>query len=386
MEDMANRVMRELYRPKAIIYHYLKRPVREVQWSIAQAKKFVLDDSMSRFLAHLSTVPFIVNEERRPDVLNSLRCSARLPHPQVWIQIDGRAFRKGLLEQSNVNTRDIFGKPLTDDTDVIATPSLLLEQVGEEHIRMTYFADVDVYDQFNNKRTSLVTLPFVYHYKTDVSGLPAYFDFLGGMLSHGIQGFLTTEIGIEHHFPIKKDDRLLMAFDEIEKVNEGSIGDLEKYVNSGELVTHKLVAELGGILRYIMAFLATLNDIPALRTEIKPAKGYMARGRYRKYMDHTVMTLTLPRKTTMIKLAQRLIAMTRKRWHTVSPHWRVNKRPKGFVCEPSYKHIWTPRDDSGHSYCQICEARRVWIVLPNGRGDPTLGVVHHQEVQVTHAV
>lgn len=361
MRDMANDIIRELYRPKTLMKLCTKRPLADLRYAIASSKRFVLDASMSEFMAALSTVPFEVANERRPDVLNSLRHSARLPADKVFMQINGAALRKGLLHHMPA-AGDMWGQKLVEPKDVVQNPCVLFEQVDPETISCTYFCDDDVDNE-------IVLLPYTHLYRTDDFLFPDNkgYDFIGSALGHGLTGYYERYFAMKHSVPLPKHHAVQVRHE------SGLIGE-----------THYLAAEMGGIIRYNIAFLATLSDIPTLKTEVRPSKGYFARGNYRKYVDHTVLTLQLPRKSTMKTLARRLIAMARRRWHEVEPHWRINKKPHGTICEPSYKHLWSERDNDGHSFCSICEARRVWIVCPHGRGDPLLGVVRHTEVNVTH--
>lgn len=364
--DIANAIMREAWRPKTDLIKMTPRAMSDIRYAIAQSKRYSLDGSMSEFLAALSTVPFDVAPERRADVLASMRHSARLPFRKTFIQIDGLAFRRGLLKYAT-NSTDPWGKTLVHEDGHIKWPGLLLEQLDDETIQITYFCELPL----KNDELSVITLPYVYLYKTNDVPLPDSFeyDFVGGSMSHGVylHGQDRT-VAVKHYYPLTNKHGI-----NVEKDDE-IIGR-----------THHMVIELCGLVRYVFAFLATLNDIPTITTEVRPSKGYFARGQHRKYLDHTVLTLSLPRKSTLKTLARRLIAMARKRWHEVEPHWRINKKPNGFVCEPSYKHLWSARDDKGHSYCATCEARRVWIVLPRGRGDPNLGIVRHNEITVTHS-
>ena len=96
--DLANELIRETWRnPKrSLLKTASGRDPAGIRRAVANAKRFMLDDSMAAFMAELSTVPFTVASERRPDVLDSLRHSARLPFPSLFIQFSNRAFRRRL--------------------------------------------------------------------------------------------------------------------------------------------------------------------------------------------------------------------------------------------------------------------------------------------------
>jgi hypothetical protein len=106
--------------------------------------------------------------------------------------------------------------------------------------------------------------------------------------------------------------------------------------------------EVAGDLRYLWALLATINDLPVTFTDVRASKGYVARGRYRKFSDHRVINLKVP-AARYRRIAARAIAVSRRRAHEVRGHWRRD-----------YRH----------------EGQRLWI-REHTRGDASLGWVRH---------
>jgi hypothetical protein len=191
------------------------------------------------------------------------------------------------------------------------------------------------------------------------------------MLMHGLTGCDDRNIGVKYPTPLDKTPKQLKVPCQI---------DGEKFE------THFMVGEFSGDVRYALTLLATLNDIPKVQTQVRPAKSYLGGGQIRKYLDHTTLRLTLPVRGTTLTLAKRLIAASRKGWHEVRPHWRINHPHLGDkFCANRQDHVWLEADERGHANCKQCDARRVWIVLPTGRGDPTISVrthkyaLHHSE-------
>jgi hypothetical protein len=45
--------------------------------------------------------------------------------------------------------------------------------------------------------------------------------------------------------------------------------------------------------RTLWALLTTINDLPVTIENIEPSKGYVARGRYKKFLQHSVVHLTV---------------------------------------------------------------------------------------------
>src|SRR4051812_25036987 len=98
MIDLANEVIRETYKPghKNNLESMSLRTALSVREAMQTARRFVLDESMSEMLGHLSSAPY--EEPADVDkVLESARRSSRLPFPKMFVQYDGKAFRRGLI-------------------------------------------------------------------------------------------------------------------------------------------------------------------------------------------------------------------------------------------------------------------------------------------------
>lgn len=108
------------------------------------------------------------------------------------------------------------------------------------------------------------------------------------------------------------------------------------------------LGELAHDARYLWSLLATINDLPTSLVSVRPDHGYFSRGKYRKFSEHTVISLTVPAKRYIIT-AKRAIAVARRRGHQVRGHWRKNRFHPG---------------------------ERVWI-REHVRGDTSLGFVLH---------
>lgn len=361
--DIANELIRETYRKKSTLENACGRSLQSIRHAVAHAKRFVMDDAMASFLAELATVPFKVAKERRPDVMNSLRHSARLPFPKMFIQFSGKAFRHGLLTVADSLT-DVYGNPLGGEEDVINNIGWLLEQ-DDTHPSIIWLTEF-----FPFEDQAVAALPFRFVYNTDDTGFPSSYkiDIRAGIFAHGIIGHKDTNMGVQYSRPLDSWPTSVKV-----EVDESAYGDEKWWV-------HRLVPEFGGTLRYAVALLATLNDIPKLETQVRPAKSFLGGGQIRKYLDHTMLRLSLPVRVSTKTLAKRLIAKARVGWHQVRPHWRIYHRGSKF-CEQ--EHAWLAADSSGHANCKNCDARRVWIVLPDGRGDPTISVRTH-EYRLTH--
>jgi hypothetical protein len=120
------------------------------------------------------------------------------------------------------------------------------------------------------------------------------------------------------------------------------------------------------------ALLSTLGDLPLGFKEIRQSRGFYNRGNYKRFLDHKTVTLTVP-APQHAKLARKVVAMARRRAHSVRGHWRLDwKHPGRRDC----RHEW--RMDQT---CE-CGAHRTWI-REHQRGDATLGFVTH-DYRVSH--
>jgi hypothetical protein len=383
MVSIADDIIKDSYRgKKSVIAPLCDRPMESLRSAVAHSKRFVLDESMSEFLAVMSNVPFIAAVERQHDVWESLRHSAILPFPKIFVQFDNVAFRRGLL-QEGIKV-DFWGDTLLaapaedtpewaqETTDITKHIAYLLEQDASDEnlVWITEFTSMD-------EEGSTLHLPMQYAYRTDDSAINPR---LGLDMELATFGVGITGVGhADGHVGGRMDQKFLKRIG-TSKDNWVTF----QYPDGQRVTVPKLVPEFGGIVRYVLSFIALLTDSPKLTKDVRPAKGYMAGGRIRKYQDHTVLTLNLPRHRTMKTLANRIVVAARRGWHEVIPHWRVlTPKPGQFYCASREQHLWTEKDSTGHANCTQCDARRVHITLPHGRGDPTISIRTHKYV-VTH--
>jgi hypothetical protein len=133
------------------------------------------------------------------------------------------------------------------------------------------------------------------------------------------------------------------------------------------------VASLGYELRRILTLVACINDIPMGVKEVKATHGFVAAGRYHKFLDHSIITLELPKGRDPIKLARSIIARIRRRAHQVRGHWRDDwRQPVNKTCL---------HDFDEHMVCRQCGGHQIWV-HEHQRGDASLGfVVHDYDVR-----
>jgi hypothetical protein len=362
--SIANQIIRESFRKDTRLRHFTNRNLLELRSAIQTARRFELDESMSAFLADLSCTPFRVAPERRGDTLKSILHSAKLPFPKIWLEIDGRAFRRRMVE---LNDGDSFAltrngpAELVDDSEVLPRFAYLVEEDSKDSnlIRITEFTGT-IPGNIIHKDTPPATFGLSWLYRTDDLSLPSNLT-EGNQIAHGITNFDCKQVGIEYTSRSTESDKVELVFP------------------TGETIkVSPLAMEIGGGVRYVACLLATLADIPMTKADTTLSKGYLARGQYRKYLNHSVLKINLPAKTTPNKLAKKLIAITRRRRHEVRGYWRkrVGQNTTQLCVGP---HIWSSESETHESHCTKCGLIRKWIA-PHERGDATLGYVTHEYV------
>jgi hypothetical protein len=131
-----------------------------------------------------------------------------------------------------------------------------------------------------------------------------------------------------------------------------------------------IIKEWVGVARRMWAFLATINDLPVLLTDKVQAKGFVARGQYRRFLSHKTITINVPQKLYR-KTIRTALALAHRRAHSVRGHWRIDWRhPLSKLCD----HEWSA--DSKHMDCLLCKGRKSWI-HEHERGDASRGFVTH---------
>ena len=105
----------------------------------------------------------------------------------------------------------------------------------------------------------------------------------------------------------------------------------------------------------------------------------MARGNYRKFLQHSIITLTVP-ETRWRRLIAKTAALVRRRADEVRGHWRRDwHHPGSSYCD----HQW--HADGNSLTCGRCGGISLWI-SEHQRGDTSIGfVTHDYEVHAAEA-
>lgn len=321
--------------------------------ALLAAKRFVLDDSMSSYLAHLCHAPWQVKTEvKRRQITEHTRYTARIPYPKTWIEYSPAAYHaeaKGTFNAAYLPVKD-------DEAGNKSVPCIgwLLEQHPqvESAIRLTAFCDI----------AEPVIMPYGMAWTTDDSPIPWQ------PMKVQLPMMQVAETGEIRPFPAAHLLTGIGGYDTpfIQIVKPGYLN----YQYTDKQVGGVML-EFMGELRRAFALLSTINDIPVTVKQVMPSKGYVARGQYRKFLSHSVITLSVPH-AEIRKHVKRVLGLLRRRAHEVRGHYREDWRnPPSKSCE----HVWVPGVHQQVS-CVNCNGRKLWIPH-HERGDASLGFVTH---------
>lgn len=368
---------------------FLCKDALGLRHKLFQARRFVLDQKMSSFLEDIATATFLrkgkdiilvrdwrpgrekVEGEMLPGSRNSnklieqIRLSARLPHPLTWIEYNYAAtmLRHGELCGHIINHKLFPQLRIAEGWLLEQHPTIETAFKAHifHHITRTPEGETDEVNLF----------PWIYCWTVDDQFVP-----------WSEKEILPYEL--QRH-PIMRDGHRVEGLSEEGMVSETICG-LQHYrsrcvaagyspyfrlppgtdIPAASIQTLEMLTQWSGVVRRIWSFLATINDIPVLAREVKTSKGFVARGSYKRFLDHKTITLHVPIAKDLRVLARHVVACARRRAHMVRGHWRKDWRhPQNPLC----KHEW--RVDQ---ICKLCDGHRLWV-HEYQRGDATLGVV-----------
>ena len=349
---------------------------------LRQAERFVVNNDLVRLCCHLSH-----EEDRFP----SWSFLARLPYPVMWLEIDLHEKvmefgRMGSLqhpfEPNNVSPK--IGYLLYHDgnspTRWIAQTFQMLDLARQRRFGMkekvtsgllSYVFDPEgngdvlgsiTYGSKTLSRCGMppVKIPFMLSDKTTIMGkVPPE------GVSCGIFDTVLDKVVVPEWF----SKRAAVIIDPVWE----AILDRKLLFKAVE----DQLQEERAAFRYLIALLAAINSIPRDVRPMNVRAGTRTVGmRTLPFLRHSNLTLTVPRDDQVIWVRNhmdRAAAGRRRAWHTVMGHWRVIERGKARgLCRHEPTMV-----ESGVGICQKCELMVRWITLPNGRGDPSIGMVDH---------
>jgi hypothetical protein len=339
-------VLRESYRKK----HQNVPPT--VRNGLIGAKRFVLDESASAFLSDLGHANFA--PPRTPARLRrafiTSRQLARLPFMVTWIEYLPRAERARTLEaypwaasstiEADTGKWVLNQQPLGGPDK--CSPNLGWLMVVHPRLECVFRASLFIaVNMPGTGELCPLMMPFDFIWSTDDDvALPYAGD--NQLSNEQYDEMARCAFGA----PLGKNNGQLVGYTRNEQSPNFNADDILK-----------CQLEMSGELRKIVTLLASINDVPVGRRFVVPTHGFIAQGRYHKFLEHTVISLNIPKGRDPTKLARTIIAHARRRAHQVRGHWRRDWRHYG---------------------------ERIWI-HEHLRGDPKLGFVDHS-YKVEHDV
>ena len=320
--------------------------------ALRRAKKFVLDKPMSTFLGELGTQAFVGSQAKGSAVRNrmceNIRIGARLPGEITWIEYDLRACQ--------IRSNELLGREL-DPLQMPEREGWLL--VRHPQIETAFMAMIVSHDHDHDHGdgfdtwTFPVALAWTADHDTQIPWKPLPWSENSARpseVSTGIMGYKTDKCGFVFS-PYLDTPNKSKAISE-------------------------LLREWSGVQRRMWSLLSTINDLPVEMTEVRAQKGFVAKGAYRKFLDHRTVTLTVPVKHYK-KVIRTALAMVHRRGGPVREHWRKDfRRPLSVLCE----HEWGA--DEKHMFCTLCKGRKIWV-HEHVRGDTSIGFTT-TDFAVTH--
>jgi len=353
------------------------------QWmarTISQSRKFVLDKEMSAFGADLAYafLPKLShgNRPRVNKLLESLRIQSRIPHALTWIEFDMRARTERATETYYARTHidaklDASMSPEQGGWMLLRHPKvdtafMAIECVSHTRPVNSKFkpgmpSELDNEPLIDNPSMS----PLAYAWTVDdcvppwpLIGTLSDTAINASSLLTGIANYRVPQVG------------WTMAPWAVNSPIRSQI--TQNYINDMQI-------QLASDLRYLWALLTAINDVPVGYRTVTPTKGHMVGRNYKRFSEHTIVTLKVPHRMTVQKLAKKVAMAARRRAHQVREHHRRDWRnPLTVQCS----HVFVAVPDTHLMECTKCHGRKM-VIKEHQRGDASMGFVLH-DYKVEH--
>lgn len=334
---------------------------------LAAARKFTLDKAMSAYLADLTMAAWASPRAMKSNkyclkLIDGVRKLARLPHELTWIEYDCHAKVQ--------HSREAY--PSYYDPEELKKP-IYEKRHGfllERHPKVESAARLYSFFHFQTSkipgRTEMKPVNWCWVSDDDVP-MP----------------FAIEQVSIDDLRTIAKQNfcSISSIATGVSNYHSDKVG-IQVTARSGRAWARQDVIrslrEEATVLRTVWALLATINDLPTSTSLIRPSKGYVARGRYRHFCEHSIVHLHVPEHRSLRTMAMRAVALIRRRAHMVRGHWRKDFRKPGIaLCDHDYQA------SNNAVACKHCGRARIWI-KDHERGDSALGFVLH-DYSIEHA-
>jgi hypothetical protein len=336
------------------------------------ARKFVIDDAMSRYWADAEMA--IIGKgsyRRRMMMLNNMRLLSRLPHALTWIEHDPRPYRARTMER--------HGLQLKPGMKTAMRQGWLIQQ--HPNIETAFHcAKYAMHDDEDDLKLNIFNMAWCADDTTVVpwrrSNIPD--EWMTAAQDEANSNLAKKPIKSENPAPddyVWHDSELLGGMtgyrnDQI-RIVDGLSADLRPFFRPDH--TPRSIWSMRAQGRAVWMMLSMINDLPVNVEHVEPSRGFVARGSYKKFLKHSIVHLTVP-ETQWRALIAKTDALLRRRAHQVRGHWRMDWRnPLHPLCEHVFAEDLT---------CTRCRGRKLWIG-EHQRGDSSLGFVTH-DYEVHH--
>lgn len=331
------------------------------------AERFTVSDEMVRTALDVGTV----------DNLKRWVNLARLPFPITWVEFDLRAkvrhsLSKGTLrlpdqhDEKNIGSRMGFLMQTLDEESGLwaMTVFILHDEVGAAPQEVCYFLAPE------GPSLQLAKLPPPW---SSAELDPNYCQ-----ISLGVSPAVDRQVVVDRNefvaFP-EFQNRVQVGWEPTwSEILKGSKDRREK-------VIYRLLED-AGLMRFAIIFLALLNAAPTVKEHHAAPGGHRFRGgKFVPYMDHSVITVKLPKGGVRAVIDRIDVASAdrrRNRAHRVRGHFRQVERGRKTIVPCKHEPTLV---ENGLGICLRCERLIRWI--PNHqRGDASVGwVTHDYEVE-----
>jgi hypothetical protein len=333
--------------------------MRQAKWSdfyadIASARKFVLSDSMSEYMAEMNQSFRRGGLRKRLHLIDTSRQLSRLPHPLIWIEWDMHRYIAYLQKHFQ-------GKVLK-----FGPGAYVPTQMGwlvRQHAKIETAFKASEFSASRMSPGIVLCHPVSTAWCSDETPSPyqrmkifSQADYLESQTIAWCNEYNSRQVHWTATIDEKDSVKAMTGMDVTQVIPHAHITDL-------------------------WALLATINDLPVRIEKVESARGYVARGRYRRFVEHSVIRLTVP-ETRYRALVIRTSSVLRRRAHQVRGHWRKDWRnPPNKLCDcsrlpPHERALVMEHINESTLRCRKCLGHHLWI-HEHQRGDAGLGFVMH---------
>lgn len=304
--------MPELLYDQLLEATYETKAYKSFREAIIRARKFILDDEMSSFMTDLAQAAFLsvsegINTENYPEkraalrsVLGGARNMARLPFDVTWVEFNANERTKRFNEEYLIDKNHIRGNV----TSYPRKAGWLLVDRGSGVVGVTFVTT-------HSQTREVVITPYEFRYSTEDT-LPSGKNLFDRLCPN----LMIADRESYHRMVEQCTSGIFHTYSNKIMVAENT---LTKWLTNEQLLEYG--AELKGELRYVFTTLATINDIPVTVTEVENTRGFRAKSNG-PYMRHSTVTIAIPKKREVKKLARRVVLLSRIGRHEVRGHWR----------------------------------------------------------------